>query len=92
MLAVRCPRSPDWIDVRACSSALMNWSALAGRSTGFLFSAHITICSSSAGTAGLNTVIGGGASETCLSAIETAESASNGTRPVSISYSTTPIE
>ena len=44
------------------------------------------------GTLGLMTVGGGGASDTCLSAIDTAESASNGTRPVSISYRTTAIE
>ena len=34
---------------------------------------------------GLIELGGGGASETCLSAIVTADSASNGTRPVSIS-------
>src|SRR5581483_6511641 len=92
MLAVRWPGSPDWMLARACSSAVMNWSALAGRSTGFLLSAHIVTCSSSGGTSGFITVIGGGASETCFSAIVTADSASNGTRPVSISYRTTPIE
>ena len=93
MLAVRWPpRSPDRIAALACSSAVMNWSAFAGRSTGFLLSAHITTCSSSGGTLGLMIVGGGGASDTCLSAIVTADSASNGTRPVSISYRTTAIE
>ena len=92
MLAVRSPRSPDRIAALACSSAVMNWSAFAGRSSGFLFSPHITTCSSSPGTLGLMIVGGGGASDTCLSAIVTADSASNGTRPVSISYRTTAIE
>ena len=63
----------------------MNWSASVGRSTGFLLSAHITTCSSSGGTAGLIALGGVGASDTCLSAIVTADSPSNGTRPVSIS-------
>ena len=44
------------------------------------------------GIAGLSRDGGGGCSETCFMAIATAESPSNGTRPVSISYSTTPSE
>ncbi len=63
----------------------MNWSASAGRSAGFLLSAQSTTCSSSGGTLGLIGCGGTGASETCLSAIVTADSPSNGTRPVSIS-------
>ena len=73
------------IAVLAASSAAMNWSASVGRSAGFLFIDHITTCSSSGGIRGLIAVGAVGASDTCLSAIVTAESASNGTRPVSIS-------
>ena len=40
----------------------------------------------------MNWLGGTGASDTCLSAMLTADSASNGTRPVSISYRTTPTE
>jgi hypothetical protein len=43
-------------------------------------------------TAGLRTEGAGGVSATCLSAIATAESPSNGSRPVSSSKSTIPIE
>ena len=49
----------------------MNWSASAGRSAGFLLSAHITTCSSSSGTCGLTAVGTAGASDTCLMAIVT---------------------
>jgi hypothetical protein len=69
---VRCPTSPETIAALACSSAAMNWSASAGRSAGFLLSAHITTCSSSAGRFGLTMVGAVGASETCLMAIVTA--------------------
>ena len=45
----------------------------------------MTTASSAGGTSGLRSRGGSGASDTCLSAIETGDSASNGTTPVSIS-------
>ena len=63
----------------------MNSSASAKRSSGDLASARRTTDSSSGVTRGLIWLGGTGASETCLSAIVTAESASKGTLPVSSS-------
>ncbi len=85
MLAVCWPAPAEAIASRQCSSTVMSWSASAGRSEAFLLSTQSTVCSSSGGMLGLIVLGGGGASETCLSAMLTAESASNGTRPVSIS-------
>ena len=70
----------------------MKASASAGRAAGSFSSAHIATASSAGGTDGSNMLGAGGGSETCLSAIVTADSASNGTRPVSISKRITPIE
>ena len=70
---------------RACSSATMNSSASAKRYAGSFCSARMTTSSSWSETAGLYSDGGTGSSETCLSAIVTADSASNGTRPVSSS-------
>ena len=77
---------------RACSSASMNSSASAKRNAGSFCSARITTSSSWSETAGLKSDGGTGSSLTCFKAIVTADSASNGTRPVSSSYRTTPIE
>ena len=85
MLAVCWPAPAEAIASRQYSSTVMSWSASVGRSDAFLFSTHRTVCSSSGGMLGLNWRGGVGASDTCLSAIVTADSASNGTRPVSIS-------
>ena len=63
----------------------MNSSASPNRCAGSLATARSTIASRSAVTAGLSRLGGSGGSETCLSAIVTAESPSNGTDPVSIS-------
>ena len=52
----------------------------------------MTTPSSARETAGLSSLGGRGRSETCFSATVTGESPSNGTRPVSASYSITPIE
>ena len=84
MLAVTSPAGAASAS-RTCSSAMMNWSASAGRSAGSLLSAQSTTCSSAEGISGLIWLGGTGASETCFSAIETGDSPSNGTRPVSIS-------
>src|SRR6202034_3876870 len=79
------------IPSRACCNAAMNSSALAQRWAGSLASARIVTASSAGFTSGLRRLGGLGSAETCLSAIVTAESPSNGTLPVSSSYSTTPI-
>ena len=63
----------------------MNSSASAKRSAGSFSSARSTTASSAGGTSGLSCDGGTGGSETCLSAIVTGDSASNGTRPVSSS-------
>ncbi len=52
----------------------------------------MTIASTSGVISGLKSVGAGGGSLRCWSAILIAEGASNGTLPVSISYSTTPSE
>ena len=83
--AVCWPAWPAMIASRQCSSTVISCSASAGRSAGSLLSVQSTVCSSSGDTFGLNRDGGIGASETCLSAIVTAESPSNGRRPVSIS-------
>ncbi len=83
--AVRSPAAPARIASRQCSSTVISWSASTGRSAAFLLSVHRIVCSSSGGIFGLICDGGTGASETCLSAIVTACSPSNGTRPVSIS-------
>jgi hypothetical protein len=77
---------------RAASSAAMNASASAKRSSGSLASARRTTASSAGGTRGSIRLGGTGVSATCLSAIVTALSPSNGTRPVSSSWRRTPIE
>ena len=76
----------------ACSSAAMNSSASAKRRAGSFSSARSTTASSAGGTCGLCCDGGTGGSLTCLSAIVTALSPSNGTRPVSISYRMIPTE
>ena len=63
----------------------MNASASGKRRCGSFSSARITTPSSSGDTAGLIMLGGTGRSLTCLSAIVTADSPSNGTRPVSSS-------
>ena len=63
----------------------MNSSASWKRALGSLRSACITTASSAGGIAGLRWIAGTGASETCLSAMVTGDSASNGTTPVSSS-------
>ncbi len=70
---------------RTASSAAMNSSASGEAPAGSLRSARSTTASSSGETAGLSSRGGTGSSETCLSAIVTGDSASNGTRPVSSS-------
>ena len=52
----------------------------------------MTIASSAGGMSGLISIGGIGGSLTCMSATVTGVSASNGTRPVSSSYRTTPTE
>jgi hypothetical protein len=71
-------------DDAACRAA-MNSSASAKRSAGSFSSARSAIASSSGGTFGLRLRGGIGDSETCFSATVTADSASNGTLPVSSS-------
>ena len=51
-----------------------------------------TTASSAWETAGLSSLGGRGRSETCFRATVTGDSPSNGTRPVSASYSSTPTE
>jgi hypothetical protein len=68
---------------RARSSAAMNSSA-SGSGARVLLSARITTASSAGGSPG-RAARRHRRSETCLSAIETGDSASNGTRPVSSS-------
>ena len=63
----------------------MNESASWKRSSGSLRSARMTTESSAGDTAGLSCIGGTGSSETCLSAIVTGDSASNGSLPVSSS-------
>jgi len=63
----------------------MNSSASAKRFAGSFASARRTTASSSGVTIGLIALGATGSSLTCLSAIVTAASASNGTRPVSSS-------
>ena len=63
----------------------MKASASWKRSSGALASARMVTASSAGGTSGLTSAGGTGISETCLTAIETGDSASNGTRPVSSS-------
>ena len=74
---------PSW--ARTISSAAMNSSASAKRCSGSFSRARSTTASSSAVTAALYADGGTGASETCLRAMVTALSPSNGTRPASIS-------
>ena len=62
------------------------------RRAGSFAIARSTTVSSSGGIAGTSCRGGTGGSCTCFMAIATAESPVNGTRPVSISYSTTPTE
>ena len=63
----------------------MNASASAKRRAGSFSSARSTTASSSGGTPATTRLGGTGGSETCLSAMLTAVSPSNGDRPVSIS-------
>ncbi len=63
----------------------MNASAFGYRRAGSFSSERMTTASSAGGTSGLRSRGGSGASDTCLRAIETGDSASNGTTPVSIS-------
>ena len=62
------------------------------RSAGSLASARITTCSSSGVTSRFRLRSDGGWSDTCFMAMSTAPSPVNGSSPVSISYSTMPIE
>ena len=62
------------------------------RRAGSFAIARSTTASSSGGIDGTSCRGGTGVSWTCFIAIATAESPVNGTRPVSISYSTTPTE
>ena len=76
--------------MRSSSSAisLAEWK----RRAGSLASARITTCSRPWVISRFLLLGGCGASFTCFIAISTAEEPVNGTSPVSISYSTTPIE
>ena len=77
---------------RAPSSARMNSSASAQRIAGSLASARMTAASSSGATSGRSVLIGVGSSFRCWTAIATALSPSNGSRPVSSSYRMIPTE
>ena len=74
---------PSWAP--AAWSASANSSAVCQRWAGSLASAAITTASTAGFTSGRSCDIGGGGSDRCLRAIETALSPSNGSRPASIS-------
>jgi len=80
-----CPHCDGTGLVRTASSAAMNSSASAKRCCGSLASARSTTASTCGVTSALYCEGGTGSSLTCLSAIVTAASPSNGTRPVSSS-------
>ena len=66
--------------------------ALWKRFLGFFSSAFITTATTAGGVSGAKSAIGGGGSLTCCMATATGVSPTKGTRPVSISYMTTPVE
>ena len=79
------PSEPPDGSFSAASSARMNSSAVWKRSAGSFASAFRVTASSAGDTFGFSSLGLRGRSETCLSAIATAVSASNGTWPVSAS-------
>ena len=80
MLTGRVPFDGD-----SAVAIAMKLSASGKRAAGSFWSALVTTSSSCSEIAGFSCDGGTGSSETCLSAIVTADSASNGTRPVSSS-------
>ncbi len=84
--AVSCPGgAPASICSPAAISPAAKSAAVCQRRAGSLASAAMTTASSAGWMSGRNCEIGGGGSDRCLSAIETALSPSKGSRPVSIS-------
>ena len=72
-------------DIRAACERRDELVGVWNRRAGSFSSARRTTASSAGGTVGLSSRGGTGASDTCLSATDTGDSASNGTRPVSSS-------